>query len=668
MSTARRDLMSLFTRRSAVLGGLGIAAVGAIGARLVYLQTLDPQDYSEAAEENRFDTRFVPPPRGVIYDRFGERLAITSRDYRVLVTPEQTPDLDATIRAVGALLAMPESVIERRIREARSKRRFEETLIDQGLTWEQFAAINVRLPELPGVRAEAGEQRFYPYMSAFAHPIGYVQRPSERDMAQVIEAERVRLGLPEDVAIDPPRARYLRHPEARVGKTGLEAGLEPLLQGEPGLKKVEVNAAGRVVSEVTREERPVRDGAGVVLTLDAELQRAAMERLGGESGSAVVIDIETGELLVLASAPGFDPNLFTNGISGPDFRALNEDPYKPLFHKAVKGAYKPGSTFKIVTGIAAMKAGLSPTERVSCPGHFTFGGRRFHCWKRGGHGSVDFHTAMKVSCNVYFYNAALRAGPERIAEIGRAMGMDVRYDIGLPRGEMEAGIMPEPEWFRRVRKAPWPAGNTLNTGIGQGDILATPLQLAVMTARAANGGKAVIPRLVREAPGQRPPEAPRALNLDAQMIQATLEALAAVCNEPGGTAYGSCRDLQLVRDPATGRIIDSAGAPAGAAPVQMAGKTGTAQVRVITAAERARGVRSNEDLPWRLRDHAVFVFHAPVDRPRYAGAILIEHGGGGGRIAAPIGRDIARATLLRDPAGRAATTLAQLRDPGAAPA
>ncbi len=681
MSTARRDLLSLFTRRTLVLGMMGASGLGAIGARLIYLQTLDPGlkqtdgdneqhlTYEKLAQQNRFDTQFVPPPRGMIYDRFGERLAITSRDYRVMVTPEQTTDLEGTIRAVGALIGLSEAAIRARLRDARGKPRFEVTLLGQGLTWEQFSAVNVRLPELPGVVAEAGEQRFYPYMSAFAHPIGYVQRPADRDVARVIEAERARLGLPQDVAIDPPRARYLRHPEARVGRVGLEAGLESMLQGEPGLKKVEVNAQGRVVSEVTREERPVRAGDGIVLTLDAELQRAAMERLGGESGSAVVIDIHSGDILALASAPGFDPNLFTNGISGPAFRMLNEDPYKPLFHKSVKGAYKPGSTFKIVTGLAAMAAGLKPTDRFSCPGHFTFGGRRFHCWKRGGHGSVDFRTAVKVSCNVFFYNAALRAGPERIAEFGRALGMETAFDIGIPRREIEAGIMPDPDWFRRVRKAPWPAGNTLNTGIGQGDILATPLQLAVITARVANGGKAIAPRLVREAAGLRDLGEPADLRLDPGMVAATLEALSAVCNEPGGTAFGSCRDLQLVRDPADGRIIDaSQGAPAGALPVQMAGKTGTAQVRVITAAERARGVRSNEDLPWPLRDHAVFVFFAPVDQPRYAGAVLIEHGGGGGRIAAPIGRDIARATLLRDPAGRKAATLAQLRDPGASPA
>lgn len=666
MSTARRDLMSLFTRRSAILSALGVAGVGAVGARLVYLQTLDPRDYTEAAEENRFDTRFVPPPRGIVYDRFGERLAITSRDYRVLVTPEQTADLEATIRAVGVLIGMPDAAIERRIREAKSKRRFEETLIDQGLTWEQFAAINVRLPELPGVRAEAGEQRFYPFMSAFAHPIGYVQRPSDRDMARVVEAERVRLGLPQDVTIDPPRARYLRHPEARVGKTGLEAGLEPLLQGEPGLKKVEVNAAGRVVSEVTREERPVQPGAGVVLTLDAFLQRAAMERLAGESGACVVLDAHTGEILVLASAPGFDPNAFVNGISGPDFRALNEDPYKPLFNKAVKGAYKPGSTFKIATGFAALKAGMPMDQRFTCPGFFTFGGRRFHCL--GRHGSIDFRTAMKVSCNVYFYNAALRAGIETLAATARTLGFDARYDLGMPLGELESGIIPDPAWFRSVRNEPWPPGNTLNTGIGQGDILTTPLQLALMAARTSNGGRAVMPRLLRETVGLKAPAPAGRMDLDPAMLALMLESLAAVCNEPGGTAFRTCSDLQLVRDPASGRIVDAADAPPGAARVQMAGKTGTAQVRVITAAERARGVRRNEDLPWHLRDHAVFVWHAPVDEPRYAGAVLVEHGGGGGRIAAPIGRDLARATLLQDPANRTATTLADLRDPGAAPA
>jgi penicillin-binding protein 2 len=670
MDTHKRDLNAVFNRRALLIGAVGVGAVGAIGTRLVFLQAqnaLGGQQYTRAAVENQFDTRPIVPQRGVIYDRFGTALAITSPDYRVSITPEIAGKrVEEIVNLVGTLIGLTPEQVSRRMRDISNARKFDDVLIRQGLTWEQYAAVSVRLPELPGVFAEVGQQRFYPFTAAFAHPIGYVQKASQREVERVIEEDRASAGVPKGQPFESANARYLRHPDVRVGKAGIEANMERALRGDPGVQQVEVNAFGRESGSNTVIAKEAEHGAPVITTLDAEAQRIAMERMSGESAACVVMDIWEGDLIVMASAPGFDPNQFVNGIPAAPFKVLNEDPYKPLFHKCVTGAYKPGSTFKIVTGLAALKEGLPTNFRVNCPGYFAFGGRRFHCWKRGGHGSVDIHAAMKGSCNVFFYNAALRAGPVKIAEVARFLGLGEKFDINVPA--VVEGIIPDPDWWRAKRGGEWPPGMTLNTGIGQGDIVTSPLQLAVMMSRLANGGKRVVPRLVREAPGVAPPAVPEQLPLTAEARDVIVSGIYGVCNEPGGTALTAGK-LDLVRDPTNGKIIDAVGAPAGAAPVQMAGKTGTAQVRVITTGERAGGVKRNEDLPWHMRDHALFVCYAPFDQPRYACVVVVEHGGGGSRVAAPIARDVMRAVLLSDPANRKAYTVADAQaEQGGAPA
>jgi penicillin-binding protein 2 len=457
---------------------------------------------------------------------------------------------------------------------------------------------------------------------------------------------------------------YLRNPQVRLGKAGVEAKLEPTLHGEAGWRKVVVNAFGREMGEDPNERREPVKGSGVVLTLDAELQRTAMQSFGDQAGSAVVMDIYTGDLLVMASTPSFDPNLFVNGIGTAAFAALNGDEKKPLFNKAVSGAYPPGSTFKTMVGIAAAQAGVTDDWHVNCPGYFPYGGRAFHCWKRGGHGSINMHRAIRESCDVYFYNAALRAGPERIAAVAREFGYGIAHDVSVPT--VEDGIVPDPEWMQRVRHQPWTGGLTVNFGIGQGDLLVTPLQLCVMAARIANQGKAVNPRLVREAPGFVEPGQPQTMSgISPEHLAAIRQGMFGVCNEGGGTATRAGNMVQCVRRP-DGVIVDAAGAPPGCTPIQIAGKTGTSQARVITAAERARGVMRDADLPWRLRDNALFVSFGPWDNPRYACAVVIEHGG---HInpefdASPIAARILRQTFLRDPSRRAAARLAALDSTG----
>ncbi|MES1198946.1 MAG: penicillin-binding protein 2 [Pseudomonadota bacterium] len=648
---AKRDVNEIFTRRAALISIVGTGVMGAIGVRMAQLQATDlfSKEYTEAADENRFDTRVIAPPRGIIYDRFGTVLAQTSKDYQVAIIQEHAEDVAGVILRVAEILGLDAEWARRAAIHVRERPRYEPAQLKAGLTWEEFNAVNVRLPELRGIVAESTDVRAYPYDIVFAHPVGYVQKPSQRDIDAV-------LADPEQEH----RAVYLRNPDVRVGKAGLEASLEDKLHGEAGWRKVIVNAFGREMGEDEHERKdPVR-GSGAVLTIDADLQRIAMENFGGEAGAAVVMDIVTGDLLVMTSAPGFDPNLFVNGISSTDFAVLNGDEKKPLFNKAVTGAYAPGSTFKTMVGIAAKQAGVDDNWRCSCPGYFVYGGRAFHCHKKTGHGSVNMHEALKLSCDVFFYNAALRAGPDRIAAVAHQFGLGQKFDVSLPN--VEDAVVPDPAWMQRVRHQPWTGGLTLNYGIGQGDMLVTPLQLAVQASRLANNGKAVMPRLVREAPGVGEPALPQPMTgIAAEHLAAIRTGMFGVCNEGGGTGFRAGSLINLKRRP-DGVIVEAAEAPPGSTPVQIAGKTGTAQVRIITMAEREHGVIRNADLPWKLRDHALFICFGPWDAPRYACAIVHEHGGHVNTAIDPpvIAAAIMRETFKRDPSRRQPARLAQL--------
>ncbi len=642
----KRDVNVIFSRRAALLSFVGAGVMGTILFRIAQLQAtnLISREYSAAADENRFDTRIIAPPRGVIYDRFGIPLAITSKDYQVSIVQDDVDDVEEATRKVAEILGLDAEWARRAAIRVRGGSRYEPQPIREGLTWEEFNAVNVRLPELRGVVANSADVRSYPHDIVFAHPIGYVQKPTQRDIESALEN-------PEQ---GESRALYLRNPHVRVGKAGLEAAMEPVLHGDAGWRKVIVNARGVEMGEDERERRePVR-GSGVVLTLDAELQRIAMQSFGDQSGAAVVMDIHSGDLLVMASAPGFDPNLFVNGIGQSDFRAYNEDEKKPLFHKAVTGVYAPGSTFKMMVGIAAKQAGVEDDWAVGCSGGFFYGGRTFHCWRAGGHGRMNLHDAIKNSCDVYFYQAALRAGPERIAAVARQFGLGEAFDVNVPN--VRAGLIPDPTWWRANRNEGWTGGLTVNYGIGQGAMGVTPLQLAVMAARLGNNGNAVVPRLVREAPGVSDPrDAPHMSGIEAEHLARVRDGMFGVCNEPGGTATRA-GNLELVRHPETGAAVEVSPETRGWAPVQIAGKTGTAQVRAL-GANRGRHFSTIE---WRYRDNALFCCFGPWHEPRYACAVVVEHGGAGSAVAGPIAREVMRATLLRDPSHQQPALLEEL--------
>ncbi|MBK8543878.1 MAG: penicillin-binding protein 2 [Caulobacteraceae bacterium] len=600
--------------------------LGAILFRMGQLQAtnLISREYSDAADDNRFDTRIIAPPRGIIYDRFGTILAQTSKDYQVAVVQNDVENLEEVVGRVAQILGHDAEWARRTVIKVRGGSRYEPQPLKDGLTWEQFNAINVRLPELRGIVALSADVRAYPYDVVYGHPIGYVQKPTQRDIDLALE----------DGAEGESRAMYLRNPHVRVGKAGLEASMETELHGIAGYRKVIVNARGVEQGEDESERHEPIRGSGLVLTLDHDLQLIAMQNFGEQSGSAVVMDIHTGDLLVMASAPGFDPNLFVNGISQANFAGYNEDEKKPLYHKTVTGVYAPGSTFKMMVGIAAKQAGVEDNWAVSCGGGFAYGGRVFHCWRAGGHGRVNLHDAIKHSCDVYFYQAALRAGPERIAAVARAFGLGEHFNVNVPN--IRDGLIPDPTWWQANRHEQWTGGLTVNYGIGQGAMGITPLQLAVMAARLGNNGHAVVPRLIREGPNvtDPPPQAPRMDGIEADFLTRVRDGMFGVCNEPGGTATRAGA-LELVRHPETNAAVPLTPENRAWQPVQIAGKTGTAQVRALGA---NRG-RHYSTIEWRYRDNALFCCFGPWHEPRYACAVVIEHGGAGSAVAGPIARD-----------------------------
>ena len=599
--TARdsEDIARTLNRRTLMLGGAMTAMVAVLGVRMRYLQVDQADEFKLLAEENRINIRLIPPERGLIQDRNGKLIAANEQNYRVVITREAAGDVDLVLRRLAGIIPMTAEEVERSIEEVKALRAFVPVTVAERLSWEDFSKVALNAPALPGVVPEVGLSRRYPLDTDFAHVVGYVGPVSEKDLE----------------ALETPDP-LLKIPKFQIGKIGVEKWMEDTLRGRAGTKRIEVNSAGRVMRELEREEGD--PGTDIRLTIDADVQNFAQARLGDESAAVVVMDVTNGDVICAASSPSFDPNLFVRGISHTDYNVLMEDDHRPLANKTVSGAYPPGSTFKMVTALAALEAGvITPDTRVRCPGFIEFGGRRFHCWKRAGHGTVSLQRSLSESCDVYYYDIAQKVGIDKIAEMGRKLGLGQRFDI--PMSAITEGIMPDKAWKLERHKAEWRIGDTINASIGQGYVLTSPLQLAVMTARLASG-RAVAPRLVRMVNDQEVPtvEAPP-LGVAAEHLAAIQRGMHEVVNGDQGTAKSS-------------RIVEPT--------LAMAGKTGTSQVRNISAAERESGVISNDDLPWNRRDHALFVGYAPYDAPRYAVAVVVEHGGGGSTAAAPIGRDV----------------------------
>lgn len=614
----------VFSRRALMLGGVKIAMFTGLVGRMYYLQVVEGEQYRVKADENRISLRFLAPPRGRLLDRHGKQIARNRQNFRVLIIPEQAKDIASTLEQLNEIVPIGERERQRVLREVRRKRQFVPITVVDNLTWAEFSRINVRIPDLPGIDLDVGATRAYPFSDYLAHVVGYVAPVSERDL--------------KEGGSDP----LLELPGFRIGKRGLEKRFDTKLRGDAGTQRVEVNAYGRVIRELSRTEG--RSGEDVHLTIDTELQQFVMDRLGDESAAAVVMDIHTGDVLALASVPSFNPNAFNVGLTSREWRALQRNPRKPLNNKAIAGRYPPGSTFKMVVILAALDAGVIKSgHQVYCNGKTQLGRGVFHCWKRGGHGMMNITEALAQSCDVFFYDIALKVGVDRIAAMAERFGLGTQLLPDLP-GE-SSGLVPTTAWKEAAIGESWQKGETLIVGIGQGYLLSTPLQLATMTARLANGRFAVTPRIVK--PGKNEKTEPFAeLGVSKEALDFAREGMRRVMRKKRGTA----RAYQIKREG-----------------WEMAGKTGTAQVRRITAAERESGVLKNEELAWRERDHALFVAFAPSDKPKYAMSVIVEHGGSGSKTAAPIARDIMRRTQELDPSAkrrRNRDTNASTRDKG----
>jgi penicillin-binding protein 2 len=600
-----------FSRRALIFGGIQVGLLGVVVGRMYQLQVLESHRYRMLADENRISMRLLPPPRGRIVDRYGVPMAVNRENYRLLLVAEQARDVERTLDRLAELIPLADYDRKRVLREISRRRSFVPVTVRENLEWEDVSRIEVNAPDLPGIAIDVGQSREYPVGDRGAHLLGYVAAVSEKEQGD-----------------DP----LLHLPGFRIGKSGVERAYDLELRGKAGSSQLEVNALGRVIRELDRQEG--QPGLDIELSVDLALQNFAVDQLQDhKAASAVLMDVHTGEVLALASVPGFDPNAFNRGLAREEWRAIIENPYAPLTNKAISGQYAPGSTFKMVVALAALEAGvMSPDQRVFCRGHTDLGNARFHCWKRGGHGWLDMRGAIQHSCDVYFYEAAKRVGIDRIAEMSGRFGLGRETEIDLP-GE-RTGLIPTRKWKRGALGVPWQGGETLIAGIGQGFMLTTPLQLAVMTARLANGRLAVKPRLLKRKVGgtvaEPGPEAGFApLGVSQEGLRVVLEGMDAVTNHRQGTAWNA-------------RITEDGW--------EMAGKTGTSQVRRISRYERETRVLRNEERPWRDRDHALFVGYAPFAAPRYAVSVVVEHGGGGSAVAAPIARDILREALRRDPA------------------
>jgi penicillin-binding protein 2 len=601
------ERFSMFTRRAFLIAGAQGALATVLMGRMYYLGVVEADKFQLQAEENRIGIRFTAPDRGEIVDRAGRLLATNHQDYRVFIIPEQADGVAETLKSLGRIIDLPERRIRRIRQQIRRKRSFIPTTVAQNLSWKDFSRINVELPNLPGVQPDAGKTRHYPEGKVVSHVVGYVGPVSEEEMT------------------DEP---IMQLPGFKIGKTGLERQFESKLRGGVGNRRVEVNAYGREIRELENVEGP--PGESIQLTIDLDLQRHVVELLGEESAAVVVMDVHTGDILSLASTPAFNSNDFNIGISSENWASLQVDPRKPLLNKVLQGQYSPASTFKMIVALAALEAGVAfPTEKLFCNGKHTFGNQDFHCWKKEGHGRVDLQKAIAQSCDVYFYEVAVRVGIEKIAKKAREFGLGEVYPLGL--GAQQKGLIPDNDWKRATYGEPWQKGETVIVGIGQGAVLTTPLQLAVMTARLANGGIAVNPRLVHKVGDDIiPRNEPAKINQnpkDLELIQRAME----MVFEQRGTAYGA--RLRRSKE-------------------KFAGKTGTSQVRRITKQEREEGLENRSKKPWKERDHALFVGYAPADNPRYAVSILIEHGVSGGGVAAPYGSNILGKTLELDPSTR----------------
>ena len=600
------ELIKIFNRRALLVAGGELFLFSILAGRLYQLQIVDGAKYKKLSEKNSVRIKLIAPARGLIKDRFGIEMAINKNSYGVQMIPEEVTargfSVEEILNRISELIPLSEKEKEKVLNNIKKKKAFFPVFIKNNLGWDEMAKLQVKNLDFTGVYVEEGKRRFYPFNEVAAHVIGYVSDVSEQE-------------LKEDS--DP----VLQLPDFKTGKAGVEKLMDKELRGSSGETMQVVNATGRVIETLDDKKKRATPGQNIVLTIDKRLQEYALERIKEESASAIIMDIYNGDILMMISVPTYNPNIFlSEDASADDFKKLITNPRHPFMNKAIEGLYAPGSTFKMITALAALQDGkITPNTKINCTGHMDYGDGRYHCWKTSGHGLLDLEQSLQHSCDIFYYNIATKINMDSIQEMAYKFGLGDYTGIEL--ANEKKGQVPSVSWKRNYKSDNWYTGDTITASIGQGYTLVTPLQLAVMTSRIANGGFAVKPRILRgEYENLFFPQ----INVDTRYLNLVKRGMFSVVNKPNGTGK-------------TAAFIYNG--------KQMAGKTGTTQVKRITREERLHGVIKQENLPWKYRNHALFVGYAPFKNPRFAVSVVIEHGMSGSSAAGPIARDLMIKTL-----------------------
>ncbi|PXZ01775.1 penicillin-binding protein 2 [Commensalibacter melissae] len=597
----------VFTRRAILILAAQTGILSLLANRLYKLQVVNGDRYIKMAKKNLISKRLLSPPRGRILDRFGAILANNKINWRAMLIPEETDNVSDVIERFADLISLDEHDYARIQWNLDHQRRFIPIMLKDFLSRDEMTIIEVNSPSLPGIVIDVGTKRLYPLEGLLAHIVGYVAPPNDKDIAQ---------------------NTILALPGMRVGRSGIEQTQENDLCGKAGEVQVEVDSVGHIITELGHVDSI--QGQDVALTIDVELQKEISSIVADQSASAVVLDCRNGEVMAMVSNPSFDPSLFDSGVSHAQWKTWIQDERSPLTNKAVAGSYPPGSTFKPAVALAALEAStITENTRIHCPGYYDYGGSRFHCWNKYGHGSLDLHGALKYSCDVYFYEVARRTGMEAIHATCDKLGLGVELPIELTH--VRSGLIPTPKW-RESRGHHWNVGDTIVSGIGQGFVHVTPLQLATYVARIATGKK-IDPHLIRKRNNILVPQADpnywQKLDIKPDFLKMIRFGMYAVVNENKGSGAKAKMDYH-------GMLL--------------AGKTGTAQVKSVSRALRESGHFNSANLPWKYRPHALFICFAPYDDPQYAISLIVEHGNAAASVAAPLAREMMVATLKCDPA------------------
>jgi len=599
----------LITRRMFILSSLKIAVFIGIICRLFYLQISENIKWRSLSDKNRLREWKIPPQRGIIEDYFGEKIAKNSQVFQLHMIPEDVPNLEELFFRLSKIIDFNERKKSNLIKRLKKRKPWEPIIISDNLSWSEFSRLNLFLHEIQGIKPVVSIARKYLEDGSFSHIIGYVSAVSVKDL--------------ENSAL----LREINIPGLKTGKNGLEKSLNEDMIGKPGLQRFEVNAYGKRIKELKFVEGTA--GKNYRTTLDIDVQQFTSELLKDKSGSICVMDIYTGDIIAMVSSPTFDANKFVHGIDTKDWQDLINDDKKPLINKSIAGLYPPGSTIKPLVALSALENDvISPNTTTECKGVIELYGHTYHCWKEKGHGFLRLREGIKQSCDIYFYEVARRLGVDRLAETANKFGLGNKvFDI---LNEERTGLVPSTKWkIKNIGKG-WVLGETLLAGIGQGYFQVTPIQLCLMSAQLANGGHKIEPKIIYNEQALQPnkdvsSERFKQLYRNQENIKFVLDAQFGATNEPMGTSYGS-------RHVKPEYIF--------------AGKTGTSQIRRITEEERELKLKQ-KDLPYERRDHALFTAFAPYKNPQYALSILIEHGGTGGSVAAPIAKKIIKRVIDR---------------------